>query len=94
MRVDTVPADMNNGDDGARRPVGTATGASIDIVVNGERHAVSTGTTVADLVSRWCPSPDGIAVARNRDVVPKSQWATTPLESSDSVEIVTAAAGG
>ncbi len=50
--------------------------------------------TVADLVSSWCTSPDGIAVARNREVVPRSEWATTLLSDHDVVEIVTAAAGG
>ncbi len=50
--------------------------------------------TVADLVSSWCASPDGIAVARNREVVPRSEWATTVLCAHDLVEIVTAAAGG
>jgi sulfur carrier protein len=66
----------------------------LPIVVNGERRAVVAGSTVADLVEAWCPSPDGIAVARNREVVPKSEWSTTPLAASDAVEIVTAAAGG
>jgi sulfur carrier protein len=52
------------------------------------------GATVADLVSSWCASPDGIAVARNREVVPRSEWSTTALSARDIVEIVTAAAGG
>ena len=64
------------------------------VVVNGERRALAPDATVADLVSSWCPSPDGIAVARNREVVPRSEWATTPLSPRDVVEIVTAAAGG
>ena len=66
----------------------------IAIVVNGEPEAVAHGTTVADLVRTWCPSPDGIAVACNREVVPKSEWASRPLAASDRVEIVSAAAGG
>jgi sulfur carrier protein len=62
--------------------------------VNGEPHPMEPGATVADLVSSWCASPDGIAVARNREVVPRSEWSTTPLSARDVVEIVTAAAGG
>ena len=62
--------------------------------MNGEPHPVTAGATVADLVSSWCASPDGIAVARNREVVPRSEWATTALSARDVVEIVTAAAGG
>ena len=49
---------------------------------------------MADLVARWCPSPRGIAVARNGEVVPKSRWDRTPLAHGDRIEIVTAAAGG
>lgn len=49
---------------------------------------------MADLVSAWCRSPDGIAVARNREVVPRSEWHSTPLSAHDVVEIVTATAGG
>jgi sulfur carrier protein len=64
------------------------------VVVNGEPHALAPESTVADLVSSWCNSPHGIAVARNREVVPRSQWATTRLSAHDVVEIVTAAAGG
>ena len=64
------------------------------VVVNGEPRALAPDATVADLVSSWCPSPEGIAVARNREVVPRSEWATTPLSPHDVVEIVTAAAGG
>jgi sulfur carrier protein len=63
-------------------------------VVNGLERTVGAGATVADLVRSWCASPDGIAVARNREVVPRSQWASTPLATRDMVEIVTAAAGG
>ena len=62
--------------------------------MNGSTRALPPGATVADLVSMWCASPDGIAVARNREVVPRSEWATTPLAPRDVVEIVTAAAGG
>ena len=55
---------------------------------------MASSVTVADLVSSWCTSPEGIAVARNREVVPRSEWATTVLTAHDVVEIVTAAAGG
>lgn len=62
--------------------------------VNGARWEGPGGTTVADLVSQWCPSPRGIAVARNGHVVPKSSWECTEVVDGDEIEIVTAAAGG
>jgi sulfur carrier protein len=64
------------------------------VVVNGAPWDGPEGTTVADLVAEWCPSPRGIAVARNGEIVPKSRWAGTRVTTGDQIEIVTAAAGG
>jgi sulfur carrier protein len=66
----------------------------MEIVVNGVGEDLRTSTTVADVVVRHCASPDGIAVARNGDVVPRSAWANTTLGAGDRLEILTAAAGG
>jgi sulfur carrier protein len=62
--------------------------------VNGRAVDVDPGMSVATLVAAWCPSADGIAVARNGEVVPRSAWPSTSLSDGDRVEIVTAAAGG
>jgi sulfur carrier protein len=64
------------------------------VEVNGTPWVAPAEGTVADLVARWCPSPRGIAVARNGDVVPKTEWDRTLLSDGDRFEIVTAAAGG
>ncbi len=64
------------------------------VTVNGTLWDGPAGTTVADLVDRWCDSPRGIAVARNGTVVPRSAWESTMVEGDDRIEIVTAAAGG
>jgi sulfur carrier protein len=64
------------------------------VVVNGSPWDGPPGTTVAELVAQCCPSPRGIAVARNGDVVPRSSWDRTELAPGDLIEIVTAAAGG
>ncbi len=62
--------------------------------VNGAPADLDPGTTVADLVASWCPSPKGVAVAVNGEVVPRSSWGATSVGPGDAVEIVTAAAGG
>lgn len=62
--------------------------------MNGTLRDLVAGATIADLVSEWCTSPDGIAVARNREVVPRSLWASTALEEGDKLEILSAVAGG
>jgi sulfur carrier protein len=67
---------------------------SVLISVNGEAWQGPVGTTVSHIVANWCPSPKGVAVARNGDVVSKSRWETTEVSNGDRIEIVSAAAGG
>jgi sulfur carrier protein len=64
--------------------------APVHLSVNGEPWH-GPGRTI---VASWCPSPKGVAVARNGEVVSKSQWATTEVSNGDRIEIVAAAAGG
>lgn len=64
------------------------------LVVNGELRAVEAGTSVATLVDDIAPSPKGIAVARNGDVVPRSTWTDVILEPDDRIEVLEAAQGG
>jgi sulfur carrier protein len=66
------------------------------LVVNGEQLEVGEGATIADLVGlvTHCADPKGVAVAVDRCVVPRSQWALTPAQAGTLVEIVGAAAGG
>lgn len=64
----------------------------MEITVNGDRQRIDVGATVADLlVGARC---DGIAVARNGVVVPRTQHATTVLGEGDVIEIVEAVQGG
>lgn len=77
-----------------------------EITVNGAGRSVTSGTSVADLVSeltgRSIASDGhatdgtrlGVAVARNAAVVPRSRWSSTPLAAGDDIEIVTAVQGG
>ena len=66
----------------------------VAVTLNGVPEDLAAGTTVADLVARHLESPRGVAVARNEEVVPRSQWATTPVTHGDRFEILTAAQGG
>lgn len=66
----------------------------VEVFVNGDPLRLEGPRTVADVVADLCASPDGVAVARNREVVPRSTWQATCLEPGDRIEIVTAAAGG
>ncbi|MGO9458349.1 MAG: sulfur carrier protein ThiS [Acidimicrobiales bacterium] len=62
--------------------------------VNGEAVELADGSTVAAVVARLCPSDRGVAVAVDREVVPRSVWDTVVVTEGASVEVVTAAAGG
>jgi sulfur carrier protein len=76
------------------------------ITLNGSTHPFSDGASVADLVAAVTgrailatgqPADGGrlgVAVARNAELVPRSQWSLTPVAIDDDVEIVTAVQGG
>jgi sulfur carrier protein len=64
------------------------------IVVNGVAREWAAGLSLADVVASLVDEAKGIAVAVDREVVPRSEWATTLLEPDARVEVVTAAAGG
>lgn len=64
------------------------------VTVNGEPREVVPGTSVADVVAAVAPDPRGLAVAVDREVVPRARWADTVLAAGAAVEVVTAVAGG
>lgn len=76
------------------------------IKVNDEPQQLAERATVTAIVSlrtgrELLPSGQpadggrlGIAVVRNGELVPRSQWAQTALAEGDDVEIVTAVQGG
>lgn len=78
----------------------------MNIKLNGTVHAVDDGASVTTLISQVTGrnlSPNGqaadgqklgVAVARNSEVVPRSQWYVTALAEGDDVELVTAVQGG
>lgn len=64
------------------------------VTVNGEPADVATSTTVAALVAERTGGTARVAVALNGAVVPRSRWQTTDLAAGDSIEVLTATAGG
>lgn len=66
------------------------------VTVNGDAHDVVAGATVCELLQELGIERDarGIAVARNGDVVVRSQWGETRLEHADSLEVLHAVQGG
>ena len=67
------------------------------VQVNGEERTVEEGATVQDLLRALGldkRGPTGLAVAVDRRVVPRSEYATTPLDEGARVEILRAVGGG
>lgn len=79
---------------------------TFEITVNGESVSVTSGGTLTGLVAEVThreidavgQAVDGkrlgVAVARNQEIVARSKWSGTVLESGDQIEIVTAVQGG
>lgn len=66
----------------------------LSLSVNGEPRGVPTGATVLTLVELLQLDGRRVAVAVNRDVVPRSTFATHTLHDGDRVEILEAVGGG
>ena len=66
----------------------------IEVTVNGKSHVLPDRCTVAELVAEVVVSSKGVAVAIDREVIPRSSWTVTSLQPGQLNEIVTAAAGG
>ena len=66
----------------------------LELMVNGERREVSNPCTVQALLEQLALGAQRVAVAINRDVVPRSSFAKRTLASGDRVEILEAVGGG
>ena len=67
---------------------------SVQISVNGKPMDVDPGTTVDALLTLLNVKREYTAVAVNREVTPKSTYATVALSEGDKVEIVRPMGGG
>jgi len=66
----------------------------VNLLVNGDPRTVPSDCTVAKLIDALGLQSSRIAIAVNRDVVPRSAFATHRLEAEDRVEILEAVGGG
>jgi thiamine biosynthesis protein ThiS len=66
----------------------------MNLMVNGELATVPDGSTVADFLDHLGLPAKGVAVERNREIVPKSAYGVTRLTDGDRIEIVQFVGGG
>jgi sulfur carrier protein len=71
-----------------------STVGAVRIRVNGEDRELPEGTTVAALLRELGIGTPRVAVERNREIVPKADYASTPILSGDILEVVEFVGGG
>ena len=66
----------------------------IEVRVNGDALRLPEGASVAALLERLRIATPRVAVERNRKIVPKAEYASTPLAPGDVLEVVEFVGGG
>ena len=66
----------------------------VAIELNGAPHSVAAGQCVQDLIDALALSNQALAVAVNREVVPRPLWRERSFAAGDKVDIVRAIGGG
>jgi sulfur carrier protein len=66
----------------------------MNVIVNGTPVNHAEGATLSDVVDAVTTAAQGIAVALNGTVVPRSGWTKTVVSDADQVEVLTAVQGG
>ncbi|MDY3268450.1 MAG: sulfur carrier protein ThiS [Phocaeicola sp.] len=64
------------------------------ISVNNKETEIANGGTLADLAAQLELPAQGVAIAVNNKMVPRTQWNDTILNENDSLVIIKAACGG
>lgn len=66
----------------------------MEIELNGAPHRVAENQNLQDLIASLELANQALAVAVNREVVPRQRWQEQCLQPSDRVDIVRAIGGG
>lgn len=69
-------------------------GGTVSVLVNGESRTIPAGCSVEGLLELLGVERRRIAVAVNRNVVPRSTYAAHHLDGDDRIEILEAVGGG
>ena len=65
-----------------------------EIELNGAPHPVAVGAHLQDLIDALALTGQALALAVNRQIVPRQQWPARPLTAGDKVDVVRAIGGG
>ena len=70
------------------------TSETIPIVVNGEAKSAANGVNVLQLLRTLGLDAGRVAIERNLQILPRSEWGTTLVTACDRYEIVQFVGGG
>ncbi len=68
--------------------------ATISIELNGEARTIADSDNVQDLIDALSLTSQALAVAVNREVVPRAKWREHRFAMGDKVDVVKAIGGG
>lgn len=67
---------------------------NVHVQINGETREVPDGLTVTGLLAHLGLSAGRVAIERNLDILPRTQWGDTSVSAGDRFEIVHLVGGG
>ncbi|MBI3229452.1 MAG: sulfur carrier protein ThiS [Burkholderiales bacterium] len=62
--------------------------------LNGQAHSLALGASLQDLMCELELENQALALAVNRQVIPRQRWAEYVLQAGDQIDIVRAIGGG
>jgi len=66
----------------------------IELTINGAPHTFQQKLTMSELLEKMNLTGKRVAIERNGEIVPRSQFGEVQLASGDQLEIVVAVGGG
>lgn len=66
----------------------------MNLLLNGKLETVTDGETISELLARLGLPQVGVAVERNREIVPRSRHPFERLREGDHLEVITFVGGG
>ena len=64
------------------------------VKINGDPQEIPDGLNVVALIEHLGMAGNRVAIERNLDILPRSQWAETQIQPNDTFEIVHFVGGG
>lgn len=66
----------------------------MNVVINGEQREIPDGMNVAEMLGHLGMPRDRVAIERNLNILPRTNWNETRVEANDRFEIVHFVGGG